>query len=74
MAFPRHVGFTWELIYETGSRTPLKRVWFEEQSTHAALGRLPFVSPRLYGYLQPPPRAAGINGLGLMSGLVPNIP
>jgi len=49
----RPVGFTWKLIYETGSRTPLKRVWFEEQSTHAALGRLPFVSPRLYGYSQP---------------------
>jgi len=53
MGFPRHVGFTWELIYDSGSRTPLKRVWFEEQSTHAALDRLPFVSLRLYGYSQP---------------------
>jgi len=24
VGFPRHVGFTWELIYESGSLTPLK--------------------------------------------------
>jgi len=28
----------------------------------------------LYGYSQPPPRGGGINGLGLMSELVPNLP
>ena len=45
-------------------------VWFEEQSTHAALDRLPFVSPHLVRILAAPPRG-GINGLGPTSGLVP---
>ena len=57
-----------------GAELHSRGVWFEEQSTHAARGRLPFVSPRLYGYSQPAPPGGGINGLGLMSGLVPNIP
>jgi len=45
--------------------------------THVALGRLPFVSRYFYqmcGYSQPPPLGGEINGLGLMSGLVPNLP
>ena len=38
-SLPRPVGFTWKSLYESG--------WSEEQITHAALGRLPFVSPHL---------------------------
>jgi len=57
-----------------GAQLHSRGVWFEKQYTHAALDRLPFVLPRLYGYSQPPPRGGGINGLDLMSGLVPNLP
>jgi len=59
-------------------------VWFhnsatiiEKQFTDAALGRLPFVSPHLLPdarLLAASPRGGGINGLGPMSGLVPNLP
>jgi len=48
------VGFTWKLLYESGSRLCSRGVWFhnsttviEKQFTHVALGCLPFVSQHL---------------------------
>jgi len=70
---PRPVGFTLDLFYESGSRTPLKGCVVRE-AVHPCCSRpspVRFTAPvRL---LAAPPRGAGINGLGLMSGLVPNL-
>ena len=71
---PRPVGFTLDLFYESGSPTPLKGC-VVRGAVHPRCSRpspVRFTAPvRL---LAAPPRGAGINGLGLMSGLVPNFP
>ena len=65
---PWPVGFTWELIYESGSRTPLKGC-VVRGAVHPGCSQpspVRFTAPvRL---LAAPPRGRGINGLDLMSG------
>jgi len=41
------VGFAWKSLYESGSPSLLKGCVVREAVHHAALGRLPFVSPHL---------------------------
>ena len=45
-----------------GAQLHSRGLWFEEQFTHAALGRIFY---QMCSYLQPPRRGCGINGVAL---------
>ena len=77
-SLPRPVRFTLDVPYESGSPTPLKgcvvRVADHPRCSRPSPVRFTSSFCQICGYSQPPPRGGGINGLGLMSGLVPNLP
>jgi len=73
-SLPRPAGFTLDLLYESGSPTLLEGC-VVRGAVHPHCSRpspVRFTAPvRL---LAAPSRGGGINGLDLMSGLVPNLP
>ena len=60
-SLPRPVGFTWKLLYDSGSPTPLKG-FVVRGAVHHALSRIFY---QMCSYLQPPRRGCGINGVAL---------